>query len=157
MIGSAMNEDEIGWRRSELSTELEKKAQRSGDLGKRNHNIVVAMAICAVICSIAAGLLGLLGVLSSKWIGAIALLPAGLTIASSTLKLQAKATWYYENEVEYRNLLRQLKYELPSPPSLEDLSALSGKLRAFATAREELWRNVLALDWSTLGKGNRAP
>jgi hypothetical protein len=147
-----MSKEEVLQRQTDLAEELARKATRAGVLGKRNHSIVVTMAVLAVCASVAAGLLGLLELLSSKWIGTLALLPAGLTVASSTLKLQAKANWYYESELGLNNLLHRLRYELPDPPSVDNVAAVSEAWRTFATERENIWSRTLTLDWSNLGK-----
>jgi hypothetical protein len=150
-------DDEIKQRQTELLKQLTGAAKRSHTLGQLNYTAVLWMAWISVGASIAAGLLGLLGMLQAKWVGVIAFLPAALTIAANTLKLQGKANWHYQQEIELNSLSRRLQFEMPVNPSADNIAAISEGWRKVSESMEGVWRDTLTVDLSHLPKDKSQP
>jgi hypothetical protein len=145
-------DDEIKQRRAELLKQLTSEAKRSRKLAQLNYVAVLWMAWISVGASIAAGLLGLLGMLQAKWVGVIAFLPAALAIAANTLKLQAKANWHYQQEIQLNGLSRRLQFEMPVNPSADNIAAICAAWRNLSESMEDIWQKTLTVDFNQLPK-----
>jgi hypothetical protein len=80
-----------------LRSDLEADRKRYTRLARLNYRFAYVLMIGTLLASGVAGIGGLVSddIVVSKWMGAIALLPALFALVASVLKLQGRANWHY--------------------------------------------------------------
>ena len=127
--------DDVTSRVRRFRTELKQEQQQSLRLGRWNYRAAYVLTIVAVICSAAAGILGLGWDIDQRIVALLALVPAIAVTVSSQFKWQDKANWHYRKHVEARAMLRRIDYELPAFPTEAQLADL---VRGYSLKEKEL-------------------
>jgi hypothetical protein len=68
------------------------------------------------------------------------------------LKLDGKACWYFDKLNAFEALRTRLLYELPDPPTLDNIAAAAHSRTTVVDALEQDWNKNLMLDWTALSK-----
>jgi hypothetical protein len=96
------------------------------------------------LAGIAAAVLGLVPFdRVEKWeIGILAAISTALISASRQLGLQQKAHWHARKVERLKELQKRLAYELPIPPSADELAALSRAWSALDREMSREWEDM---------------
>jgi hypothetical protein len=142
---------EIEQRRAALLEALHAKESEARSLGKANQRTAIVLMILAITSSAAAGIIGLSGLLGSRYVGAIALLPGFIALLASTLKFDQRARWHYKRKRNMGALAGRLEYEIPSPPTLDQLALIHKEKAAIDEKMDSEWERTFALNWGSVG------
>jgi hypothetical protein len=112
---------------------------------------LVAQAL-AVGASMTAGALGLIGSVSSKIVGLVALFPALIAYAITSMKFDERSFWHYDKAVQLRGLRTRLNFGLPIPFTWQDVAAVAAD-RDILQKRKAKERITLVPDWFRIIRG----
>jgi hypothetical protein len=144
----------IDKRKEDLNQELQKDIADARLNARMNHLTSVGLMIVALLCSVAAAAVGIIGAsaASSRVAGVLAIMPPLIAFVVANLKIDGKACWYF-NKVNALDRLRiRLLYELPETPSVDNIAAIAHDRSEVVDKMEKSWDTQLVLDWSTLSK-----
>jgi hypothetical protein len=141
----------INKRRQQLGHELTEDIRDSRKNAKVNHLTSVVLMVIALLCSVVAAVFGLI-LKEPKTSGALAILPPLIAFIVTNLKLDGKACWYFNRVNAFEALRSRLLYELPEPPSADNIAAVSHDRTIVVETLEKDWDQHLMLDWSALSK-----
>lgn len=103
--------------------------------------------ILAILASAFAGLGGLTSMLGSQAVGTIALIPGAFALLSTTIKFDGRAMWHYRKKRELDALWRRLKFEMPTPPTADQIALISSERSALDKKLDVDWEKEFALGW----------
>jgi hypothetical protein len=145
-----MNSEEeiIKERKERLRADLETDLQRHWNLARWDHRLSLILVNLGLAASALAGIGGLLkasflGEVTQPIIGGLALVPAGVAVVETTLKLTQKASWRYRRRDALRGLLRRLEYPAGAGLSLAEISSVAQAYTQLDEAMTEAWINTV--------------
>jgi hypothetical protein len=139
-------------RVKKLSDELKDKAVRELSLAKWSHWLNIAAMLLTLLATGATVIYGLLPNHSSATTAALALVPSGIALFATSLKLETRCNWHYKRYYALSALIRTLEIELPDVPTQDQISAVSTSLSKLEIDMESLWERDLSLDWQHFQK-----
>jgi hypothetical protein len=134
-----------------LAIELNSNIREYRRLARVAHWTSVIFMAIALGCSIAAGIFGLVAHMP-RVSGVLAILPTLIAFVVVNLKLDGKACWYFDKLNAFEALRTRLLYELPDPPTLDNIAAVAHSRTTVVDALEQDWNKNLMLDWTALSK-----
>lgn len=141
-------------RKNQLEEELRPEIDNEIQMGNSNHLWSLAFMILALLATVITAIIGVFSVVSSKVVGAMALIPSLIAFAAVNLKLDGKSSWHYRKADALDALRSELLYQLPEVPTVADVRAIDVARIDLTKHMQEEWDRTLALNWS--GLMNRA-
>ena len=136
--------------------------RRSGNRGctlspERARNYAAAYVLLAVALAASGGaaVAGIVFRVPPEVVGAIALVPGVISVAATTLKLQAKAHWHYRKYDQLKQLRRRLLFELPQPPGQDEVAQIAKAWSDLETRMSKEWEENFAFDFSGFTSNTR--
>jgi hypothetical protein len=126
---------------------LDSDSRREHSRARTNHWTGMTLMIVAILASGFAGLGGLTSKLGPQAVGAIALIPGAFALLSTTIKFDGRAMWHYRKKRELDALLRRLKFELPTPPTADQIARISSERSALDKKLDTEWEKEFGLSW----------
>jgi hypothetical protein len=114
---------------------------------RTNHWTGMMLMILAILASVFAGVGGLSTKLGAQTVGAIALIPGAFALLSTTIKFDGRAMWHYRKKRELDALWRRLKFEMPVPPTADQIALISSERSALDKKLDTEWEKEFALGW----------
>ncbi len=143
---------EISDKRDALLKELREKTARELKNAKWAHWLnIVAMFLTLVTTGVAV-VYGLLPGHSSQITAGLALIPGGIALMATSLKLEARCNWHYKKAYSLDILVRALALERPLEPTQEELTKVSQALGKLEIDSEQVWEATVSLDWEHFKK-----
>jgi hypothetical protein len=105
------------------------------------------LKILAILASVFAGLGGFSAKLEAQSVGAIALIPGALGLLSTTIKFDGRAMWHYLKKRELDALWRRLKFEMPVPPTADQIGLISSGRCVLDKKLDAEWEKEFAPGW----------
>jgi len=139
---------DIARRKDDLDRELVSLIGESRFYGWLLHILALAGMIVAVGCSLIAGLAGVGELLSSKWVGVLALVPGAVAVLAMQFKLQEKSNWHFHRLYAAERLRGRLRYHLPPEPAVEDIARIDAERHDLVSYMQSEWVNKYAFDWT---------
>jgi hypothetical protein len=112
-----------------------------------NHWTGMTLMISAILASAFAGLGGLSAKLGAQTVGAIALIPGAFALLSTTIKFDGRAMWHYRKKRELDALWRRLKFEMPVPPTADQIALISSERSVLDKKLDTEWEKEFAMGW----------
>lgn len=131
----------------ELAGILKVDARNEHLRARTNHWTGMTLMITAILASAFAGLGGLSTKLGAQTVGAIALIPGAFALLSTTIKFDGRAMWHYRKKRELDALWRRLKFEMPVPPTADQVALISSERSALDKKLDTEWEREFALGW----------
>jgi hypothetical protein len=88
----------------------------------------------------------------SQVTAALALVPGGIAVFATSLKLEKRCNWHYKRFYALSALIRTLEFELPETPTQDDIKDISAALSKLEIDMEALWEQDVSLDWNEFKK-----
>jgi hypothetical protein len=142
---------EISKRITDLTHDLDQDINRTLRNARLNYTSSVLLMLIALGCSLGAGCVGLIARIP-RHLGVLAFLPPLIALVATTLKLDGKARWHCKKLNGLEVLRSRLLYELPDPPSVDNVAAVANSWTHLNETMEEEWNQSLDFDWSVLAK-----
>jgi len=140
--------DQASRRKTALEKELSDEEKRASFSAYANHWLSVILMTAALGCSVLAAILGFFTETSSKVIGGIAILPPLIAFIAANLKFEAKNSWHARRSDGLSSLKSRLLYQLPEPPTLDQIAAISRDRDELESKLQAEWDRNLLLKWS---------
>ena len=105
------------------------------------------LMVVAILASAFAGFGGLTSSLDAQAVGAIALVLGAFALLSTTIKFDGRAMWHYRKRRELDAPWRRLKFEMPTPPSADQIALISSERSAIDKELDTEWEKEFALRW----------
>lgn len=137
-----------------LLTELATKISRELSLAGWSHWLNVAAMFLTVATTGIAVVYGLMANHTSQITAALALVPGGIALLATSLKLEARCNWHYRKAYMLEMLARKLRIELPDEPTQDQLSEVSHALGSLELESEAKWEETVSFDWKRFHKGD---
>jgi hypothetical protein len=131
----------------EMTGLLSQDSRREHGRARTNHWTGMTLMILAILASGFAGLGGLSSMLGAQAVGAIALIPGVFALLSTTIKFDGRAMWHYRKKRELDALWRRLKFEMPTPPTADQIALVSAERSALDKRLDIDWEKEFALGW----------
>lgn len=144
------NEPAAITRQRELVAELEPEIANEIQMANWNHRLSLGFMIVALLFSVATAIAGIFIKAKSEIVGAMAILPALIAYVAINLKLNGKSSWHYRMADGLDGFRSRLLYQLPDPPTVENIAGIAQARDAFIKEMQEEWDRTLALNWSGL-------
>jgi hypothetical protein len=138
---------EISEKLDMLFEELDAASRRELKLAHWSHWLNVGAMAATLITTGVAVVYGLMPNHSSQITAMLALLPGGIALLATSLKLQERCDWHYKKHYALMALIRKIKIELPDSPTQEQVTDISQTLGKLDMDTEGAWEKELSLDW----------
>lgn len=146
-----MTEDPVlQTKANELAVILGHDASNELWRARANHWTAMTLMTVAVLASVFAGVGGLSKILGAQVVGLVALIPGAFALLSTTIKFDGKAVWHYRKKRELDSLWRRLKFEMPTPPTADQIALIASERSALDNKLDVEWEKQFALDWGWL-------
>jgi hypothetical protein len=142
-----VGDQEMEAKSKALLEELRTKAMRELCFARVSHLSNVIMMGLTILSS---GLVVAYRVVcktDSQHMAVMALIPGGIAVLATSLKLEARCSWHYRQLYGLRGMIRGLTIELPNVPTQEQLTTVSRALNKLEIESEKAWQATLSLDW----------
>jgi hypothetical protein len=139
-------------RINSLNGELTNAIEHYRRLAQWNYRLALMLMTVTLCASAIAGIGGIFFGLTGQVAGGIALLPGILALGTTVLKPQGRANWHYRKKDSLNALRRRLAYEMPEPPSPDDISAISSSWTELNAKMNEEWERNFTLSWTLFMK-----
>jgi hypothetical protein len=131
----------------ELLDLIARDLRREHMRARANHWIGMILMVLAILASACAGLGGLTAKFGPQLTGGIALIPGAFALLSTTIKFDGRAMWHYRKKRELDALWRRLRFELPTPPTADQIARISTDRTAVDRKLDVEWEREFALGW----------
>jgi hypothetical protein len=146
---SASTED----RTAAMRTELTNSADHHRTLARRWDRTTLMMTVSAITVGAVASFSGIAGA-SAHVVAGLALVPTLVASAMGLLKPDGKARWHHTRKNDLEVLRRRMLYEMPSPPSPDQLALISREFAKLDKKHHEEAPRYFGTDLSALGKSD---
>jgi hypothetical protein len=143
---------DISSKVQKLIGELKDKSKRELALAKWSHWLNIGAMLLTLATTGAAVWYGLRPGHSSQATAGLALLPGGIALFATGLKLETRCNWHYKRYYALSSLIRKLEIELPEEPTQEQLTEVSTSLSKLEVDMEAIWERDLSLEWQQVQK-----
>ena len=138
---------DISAKLQSLVRELNENRARELRLARWSHWLNISAMFTTLVTTGIAVVYGLMPNHSSQITAGLALLPGGIALLATSLKLQARCDWHYKKHYALASLIRKIDIELPDQPTQEQVTEMSPALSRLEMDTEGLWEKDLSLDW----------
>jgi hypothetical protein len=145
---------EITSKAQKLLSELKQKSARELRLAEWSHWLNVGAMLLMLITTGAAVTYGLLPNHSSQLTAGLALVPGGIALLATSLKLETRCNWHYRRHYALSALIRTIEIELPDTPTQDQIASVSTSLSKLEIDLESVWERDLSLDWKQFQKNH---
>jgi hypothetical protein len=135
-----------------LLSELKEKSARELRLARWNHWSNVGAMVLTLLTTGVAVTYGMLPNHSSQLTAELAIVPGGIALLASSLKLGSRSNWHSRQYVGLTSLIRMVKVELPEQPTQEEITAVSHAIRNLEMDTQSIWEKDLSLNWERFEK-----
>jgi hypothetical protein len=129
MADAKAEQDELERRKDKLINELGRSRSDQRRLASFNYRAAASMRVAAIASSVVAALLAFVPI---------------LTIEKWQVGLIAKGNWHYRLARRIHALERRLTFELPMPPTAEQLAAIS---QSWSSIEDDMTREWEEMQW----------
>lgn len=136
------DEDTVRAQAASLDAALGRALTKYILYARTNYTLQQSLTWGSLLASGAAAVLGLTAAISQKQLGALAAASAALVGASHQLGFQQKANWHYRKADAITALRRRMAYEIPLPPSANDIAALSREWSTLDLNMSQQWEDM---------------
>ena len=131
----------------ELARILDRDSHHELIRARVHHCTGMTLMILAILASAFAGVSGLTSMLGLLTVGVIALIPGTLALLSTTIKFEGRAMWHYRKKRELDALSSRLKFEMPTPPTADQIALISRTRSQLDKNLGVEWEKEFALGW----------
>jgi len=135
-----------------LREELIEKSERHRKFGRRSRRTNNFAMMFALLAAGGAVTYGFLPNAKSQVTAVLGLVPSGIAVLATSLKLESRSHWHYSRSFAMFALLRKIDIEFPDPPSQEQLTEVSMALGKLEMDYEAAWQTELLMNWEKLFK-----
>jgi hypothetical protein len=133
-----------------LNQELGRTVRFYRRRGRSANWLSLFLVVAGLLASILIAIGGILFDVSSRFLGALALIPSAALLINSVIQPQARSNWNHAKKDRLNALRRELLYELSDPPNPEEIKSISRKWSQIDSGMDVAWHQTIAIDWSAL-------
>ena len=151
MAASSEVQSRIDRLHAELSDLISKHARQ----GRHSRFLANLLMVSALLSSAGAGIAGFfVDSVPRRVVGALALLPAVLTLVASHTKVDGKGHWNYRYQAAADSLLLRLQYDLPESPTADNVAAIAKDKAKLGIDMQKQWERDFKQGWNLSGPGH---
>ncbi|MBZ5673582.1 MAG: hypothetical protein LAP61_04990 [Acidobacteriia bacterium] len=145
---------EIAGKVQRLLSELNQRSAKELKLARWSHWLNICAMLLTLITTGAAVAYGIFPNHSSQVTAGLALVPGGISLLATSLKLETRCNWHYRRYYALSALIRTIEIELPETPTQDQIVAVSTSLGKLDVDLESVWEKDLSLDWKKFQKND---
>ena len=143
-----MTDNSVNKRRAELMNFLDIRIKSSKYWRRVNNSSAIFFMATAVVASVASGIAGVSGLLDSKIVGTIALIPGACALLASSINFDQRTITNRKRQRLFAALSYRLKFELPEPPTLDQLALISREIVKIDEEIDKEYEEKIKLGWT---------
>jgi hypothetical protein len=131
-----------------LLEDIQKRTDRETRLAIVTQITGLALMYIAVGASAAVAICGFIDKVDRHVVGALALVPGFIGLLATTIKFDDRSQWHYEKRDALDALARRFQFEMPQPPTPDQVALISGELTKLNKDFNKLWYAKISLNWA---------
>jgi hypothetical protein len=131
----------------DLLQQIKARANRETSMAIVTQITSLGLMYIAIGASAAAAICGFIESVDRRLIGAIALIPGFIGLVATTVKFDERSQWHYEKRDALDALARRFEFEMPQPPTADQVALISNELTKLNKDFNKVWYSNISLNW----------